>query len=390
MIPQNILSTMRTLLEGAPPLAYHAAAVFLKREEPRWMQLAENTDLLEERFVNFLDCPSSWDMVQEHLQEAAPDWKETRCEKCKGLPDGKCPACGGKGWAWMNTKTGQKDLSYGNPVKYGRVQEDAPANAAGNAGVAGIGQPEGSKFGEPGFALGGATTKTKKKNKRPDDIEEGNAADVIPKADPNRVIKVPSEAHYDNVARFVEQAKQRVARLTALLKQEKDPISLATLRASLAHAKQELAVHEKELAKIDQEIKRYRVDAAAGITRDGKSALHESTYSWVCQKCGKMWGPADDVPKKCPRCGSTDAKRRDDAELDEETFAGAPVFEVPMDKWMASRFGKKRYHRYSRYVGNDPIGETIRQHGRKSKEDIILKDQTTGVMTYLRRKAVRG
>lgn len=69
------------------------------------------------------------------------------------------------------------------------------------------------------------------------------------------------------------------------------------------------------------------------------------------------------------------------------TFAGADIFEVGTDKFMASRFGKNRYHRYSRYVGEDETGESIRQHGRTTKRDIILKDGTTGAMIYLRRKA---
>ena len=551
MIPQALLSHMRVILEDAPPLAYHAAAVFLQREQARWTQLSEDASLLEDRFGRFLHAPSSWDLIQQHIREGQGDWKETHCTRCNGKVGnpGTCPSCNGKGWYWQNTKTGTKDQGYGNPVKYGRVNEarttrmgipvkcavcgqtkkpvgrsapmygpsgcddrckgyrqppypgslwpgeteddfgypigdagtkrvtvneegegGAPANAAGNGGVAGIGQPPGSAFGEPGVHLGGATTKTKKKNKRPED-------------------------------------------------------------------------------------------------------LNESTYSWVCQKCGKIWGPADDVPKKCPRCGSTEARRRDDAELDEsntsrkdaeldtciecngkgesygetcptcggagqywiskttgkfvdyaldeavsdkdvetaakavhdrwvknqkaagetehkspdgkedymvpyeklsdkskemdreavratldtlkideanqqayrgyliqtdflgrvsirkdgqhiawakspmdartqielllwkaadddelnyvdeglneDTFAGAQVFDVPMDKWMASRFGKNRYHRYSRYVGKDELGETIRNHGRSTKQDIVLKDQTTGVMTYLRRKGAK-
>jgi len=81
---------------------------------------------------------------------------------------------------------------------------------------------------------------------------------------------------------------------------------------------------------------------------------------------------------------------KDGGEIAEErdTFAGSPVFEVDTDKWMKSRFGKNRYHRYSRYVGEDDAGEEIRQHGRNQrKDDIILKDQATGAMTYfLRRK----
>ena len=77
-----------------------------------------------------------------------------------------------------------------------------------------------------------------------------------------------------------------------------------------------------------------------------------------------------------------------DVKEERETFAGSPVFNVDTDKWMKSRFGKNRYHRYSRYVGEDDSGEEIRQHGRtQRKDDIILKDQTTGAMTYfLRRK----
>ena len=73
-----------------------------------------------------------------------------------------------------------------------------------------------------------------------------------------------------------------------------------------------------------------------------------------------------------------------------DRFAGAKVFEVDMDRWMKSRNGKNRYHRYSKYVGEDEKGEEIRQHGRTTKDDIILKDQATQVMTYLRRRKPAG
>jgi hypothetical protein len=77
-----------------------------------------------------------------------------------------------------------------------------------------------------------------------------------------------------------------------------------------------------------------------------------------------------------------------DAQLDEDrdTFAGAPVFTVDLDRVMATKHPKNRYHKYSRYVGTDEIGETIRQHGRKHRGDIVIKDHATQVMTYLRRK----
>ena len=36
-------------------------------------------------------------------------------------------------------------------------------------------------------------------------------------------------------------------------------------------------------------------------------------------------------------------------------------------------------------MGNDEIGETIRQYGRKNKrKPIIVQDEKTGAMTYLR------
>lgn len=70
-----------------------------------------------------------------------------------------------------------------------------------------------------------------------------------------------------------------------------------------------------------------------------------------------------------------------------DKFAGADVFETDGDKVWSSRFGKNRYHRYSKYVGDDDMGESIRQHGRDRKTgDIVLRDQKTAVMTYLRRR----
>lgn len=74
----------------------------------------------------------------------------------------------------------------------------------------------------------------------------------------------------------------------------------------------------------------------------------------------------------------------------EETFAGAEVFEVDSDRFASIKGPKHPRHRYARYVGADELGETIRSHGRKKKGDIVLKDSKTAVMTYLRRKPVRG
>ena len=69
-----------------------------------------------------------------------------------------------------------------------------------------------------------------------------------------------------------------------------------------------------------------------------------------------------------------------------DKFMGMKVFDVDTDRYKKSRLGKKKYTRYSRYVGEDEVGETIRAYGRKyPKEGIILRDVTTSQMIFLRR-----
>jgi hypothetical protein len=71
----------------------------------------------------------------------------------------------------------------------------------------------------------------------------------------------------------------------------------------------------------------------------------------------------------------------------EDTFAGADVFKVNMDKIMSSRFApKNRYHRYAKYIGKDEDAEDIRSAARSHQKDIVLQDRATGVMQYLRRR----
>jgi hypothetical protein len=73
--------------------------------------------------------------------------------------------------------------------------------------------------------------------------------------------------------------------------------------------------------------------------------------------------------------------------VNEATFAGQEVFVVPTQYYHNCREGKNRYHSYERYVGNDEIGETIRKYGRdrkNRKKPIIVQDERTGAMMYLR------
>jgi len=66
-------------------------------------------------------------------------------------------------------------------------------------------------------------------------------------------------------------------------------------------------------------------------------------------------------------------------------FAGRDTFIVDPNIFLKARLGKKKYHRYENYVGNDDTGLAIRDYGRKyPKEPIILQDSMTGAMLFLR------
>lgn len=69
-----------------------------------------------------------------------------------------------------------------------------------------------------------------------------------------------------------------------------------------------------------------------------------------------------------------------------DTFAGCKVFGVDSTTFQKCRFGKKKYAKYENYVGTGPVGEAIKNYGRSNrKKGIILMDNTTGSMFYLKR-----
>lgn len=66
-------------------------------------------------------------------------------------------------------------------------------------------------------------------------------------------------------------------------------------------------------------------------------------------------------------------------------FANNDVFVVDTKRYMKSRFGKKKYRRYDECVGDDEVGCAIREYGLKyPSRPIILQDETTGAMLFLR------
>ena len=67
-------------------------------------------------------------------------------------------------------------------------------------------------------------------------------------------------------------------------------------------------------------------------------------------------------------------------------FAGQQCFEVNDEVYHACVKGKNRYHRYEKYVGNDEIGEAIREFGRNNpKKPIVIRSSKTGAMVYLKK-----
>lgn len=70
-----------------------------------------------------------------------------------------------------------------------------------------------------------------------------------------------------------------------------------------------------------------------------------------------------------------------------QKFGGCEAFVVDSEYFHKCRMGKRKYTRYENYVGNDEIGEEIRQYGRHPKtcnEAIIVMDEKTGCMMYLK------
>jgi hypothetical protein len=67
-------------------------------------------------------------------------------------------------------------------------------------------------------------------------------------------------------------------------------------------------------------------------------------------------------------------------------FANNDVFVVDSKTYNNARLGKKKFVKYEKYVGNNEIGNAIREYGRKyPKKPIIIQDGENGPMTFLRR-----
>lgn len=87
------------------------------------------------------------------------------------------------------------------------------------------------------------------------------------------------------------------------------------------------------------------------------------------------------------RVGAIQIGEGDDDPIDKniERHGDFVVFIVDVDTFNAAKLGKKRFDRYSKYVGTTDLGEQIRQYGRQNpKMPVILKDEKSGQLCFLK------
>jgi len=66
-------------------------------------------------------------------------------------------------------------------------------------------------------------------------------------------------------------------------------------------------------------------------------------------------------------------------------LAGCEVFEIDSDRYNRCKNIKTRFEEYSRIVGVDDVGIEIREYAENNPtKSIIIQDELTGVMTYLK------
>ena len=71
--------------------------------------------------------------------------------------------------------------------------------------------------------------------------------------------------------------------------------------------------------------------------------------------------------------------------INKKKFAGSRVFKVPTKNFVMARMLKRKYARFESYLGDPVIAKEISEYANKNwKEGIVLEDEQTGAMMYLR------
>lgn len=66
-------------------------------------------------------------------------------------------------------------------------------------------------------------------------------------------------------------------------------------------------------------------------------------------------------------------------------FAGSRVFKVPTKNFTLARMLKRKYQRFESYIGDPCIAKEIAEYANSNwKEGIVIEDEQTGAMCYLR------
>jgi hypothetical protein len=66
-------------------------------------------------------------------------------------------------------------------------------------------------------------------------------------------------------------------------------------------------------------------------------------------------------------------------------FAGNDVFTVESERYSKVKYSKLRYHRWEHTIGNDDIGNAIKEYAQANPHNgIILQDEKTGHMAFVR------
>ena len=96
-----------------------------------------------------------------------------------------------------------------------------------------------------------------------------------------------------------------------------------------------------------------------------------------------------EAPSTAPKKNKRNKKKKkpawEDSRVLMNKFAGKDVFIVDSDMFHTCRMGKKKYHRYEKYVGIKRVGNAIREYGLKfPRRSIILQNGENGPMLYLR------
>jgi hypothetical protein len=69
-------------------------------------------------------------------------------------------------------------------------------------------------------------------------------------------------------------------------------------------------------------------------------------------------------------------------------FGGVRKFKVKSEYYHKARFGKKKHSNYKYWVGEDAGGQEIRKYANENPgKPIIVQDQNTGAMLFLRRRS---